>query len=1326
MSSSSSSSSFESLVTNTPSPPTAAGPIDETIVTCNMEDLEQANDSQLHTILHDLKQTAFFRTFRVDLSQKCPLRSWRVGSSSSEDEDEDDDNHHHDGDEEEFDCPSATFADLDEDAEPLCTVQPDEDEAHDETNNNPGFLSSNALFSLSKDGFRSKEQKQTYTWEQHSDEVVTRSNMASAANRRTMTAASTKTTDSESTMTETTSMDLTASTTKPSDCDQDQVPNLLPNDFWLDLCTRVRNDDPSNVNLNLNPERNTGYNGTHIWTAIYEENCRAVSPQADAEICLEERVLYRLLSGLHASTTLSIAKNYYPPSKRKGRDNWEPNPTYFMQKFGAHPDHVRNLHFSYVVLLRALTKAADFLYHYEIRTGDVVEDEIATVLLRRLLDSSILQSCSSVFSAFDESLMFASHGVPDFSLQHNFKDVFLNISSILDCVQCQQCKLHGKMAMLGYGTALKILFTPTSLLETNALSSSTTWTTDEFLSRNEIVALINTLAKFSESIRHVRELTHLYLEQLDQEEKAAGKQHDLVQPQKQQGTTAVPSSPPVIASTFPESIEAAEHAILSVATVDLAVSAIAYLARQGLITPEREMQLIQMALARNPELLILARHYGVGGAGDAAATKFAQLVQQLPISSSNGGVAVVDHQSKPDAIVIGSGLAGMAATLNILDRGGKVILLEKEHLLGGNSNKASSGINACCPDEEEDPNNEDSIDIFRNDTTRSAGASVRPDLIDVLVRNSGQAVSWLRNRVGVDLSLKAQLGGHSAKRTHRPSNGMAGAEIIYGLQKAVKAYQASGQVIIKTDCQVTSLLTEPSPDGSGVDRVVGVEYVQHQVGKENNKGNAVGSETLKLYADNVILATGGFAADRSPGSYLAQYRPELLKMPTTAGAFSTGDGITLATALGANRVDMDKVQVHPTGWVDPAEPDKTSKILAAELMRGVGGILINDQGQRFCNELGTRAYVTDAMLSHNPEYARTKEWNLEASIPTFSLVLSSSAALDGKKHVDLYTHKGLFTKLEGVTALAKWMKQPKSVVVATLQKYQKAAKVGVDEFGKTSFRGVFAEDLEKETFYAGTVTPVLHYCMGGITIDTQGNVLNEQGQVIPGLHAAGEVTGGVHGANRLAGNSLLECTVFGTIVGQKIPIQSKQQQQQYQSTLMAEGAASTSDGACSVPEQKEQQTRISPSELAQHNRPDDCWVAINGIVYDLTSFAEEHPAGPESIHVLAGKDGSNAFAAVHNQGILDEVQDDIVGIFVQEEVDNDNNTVAATRATRDKDESNNSNKKDLNEEEDCASSQEEPSDPPSPQPPSGGDDDDDEMASNNTKRGILAMIGWKP
>ena len=1235
---------------------------------CDVEQLEQANDSQLHTILRELVGTAFFRTFAVDLDHHCPLAGLGSGSggggrgsggddgggdteskmkqpqtqqtqSSSEDDpfgtdersganDDDDDEPQcagglpdldpdaepacsvqgsddplglglgglggdadNDGgmslgasdsagtsfgggqsdsgnaddtipmtkdtsnadddkteptttlEDEEFGCPSAKSDEfgLDDDAEPLCTVAPasSSDVDPEETGGGGGVISS-VLNSLKEKvgGWESQSERDTFQWTRPSDPVV---------------------------------LDGGVEDDLGKPCD-DQTSEGgggdLPDLFWVDMCSNIKAGEGLQVvNLALNPERNTGYNGTHIWNAIYEENCLAVSQGAasSGEMCYEERVLYRLLSGMHTSTTLSIAKNYYPPSKRKGRTSYEANPQYFMDKFGDNPEHIRNLHFSYVVLLRALRKASPFLHRYEIRTGNIVEDETATVLLRRLLDSAILQSCHDVFTAFDESLMFREDGAERLQLQHNFKGVFHNISSILDCVQCQQCKLHGKMTMMGYGTALKVLFLPREDLIPSALS------------RNEIVAFINTIAGMSESIKEVRELTAMYW---------AGQ----IRSNARSGLPMPDDNGAVMGSSE---------------LVDAAVGAASELAKAGRISTEREAELVSLAFSKDSNLMILAKHYG------ADLDKFLLHSQNVGNLAGDGG--------EPDAIVIGSGLAGLSATLNLLDRGGKVIVVEKEHRLGGNSNKASSGINACCPTN----GTHDFIEAFRNDTTRSAGDSARLPLINTLVENSGGAVEWLKDRVGVDLSLVAQLGGHVFKRTHRPKNGMVGAEIIYGVQKAIKEYEKSGMVEIMVDTSVQKLIQDE--DG----RVIGVE-VKHL--KEDDNDN---TSPTRLMAPNVVLATGGFASDRRGSSYLAKYRPELLGFPATAGDFSTGDGVTLATALGAGIVDMEKVQIHPTGWVDPKDPSNPSKILAGELMRGVGGILINSEGERFCDELGTRAYVTDKMLSHDPFYAKSKKWEeSNDNLPTFSLVISSSAAEDGKKHVDHYTHKGLLTRLDGVSALATWMAVDEEQVRSTLQQYQQDAEAGADSWGKTSFRGVPQKDLDKEVFYAGTVTPVLHYCMGGITINNEGSVLDQNGTAIPGLHAAGEVSGGVHGNNRLGGNSLLECTVYGTIVGKKLPIKPR-------ATTVSIGSGSAKAGS------DEHQTRdVTRAELSEHSSKEDCWIAIDGKVYDLTDFAEEHPAGPASIHELGGQDGTVEFLAIHSIGIMEDFDDVLIGPLV--------------------------------------------------------------------------------
>ncbi len=270
------------------------------------------------------------------------------------------------------------------------------------------------------------------------------------------------------------------------------------------------------------------------------------------------------------------------------------------------------------------------------------------------------------------------------------------------------------------------------------------------------------------------------------------------------------------------------------------------------------------------------------------------------------------------------------------------------------------------------------------------------------------------------------------------------------------------------------------------------------------------------------------------------------------------------------------------------------------------------------------------MLSHDTYYAEYQVWNKTSEVPTFALVLSSSAASSGKKHVDHYVHKGLLKRLEGIEELAKWMNQDVEKITDTLLNYIDDAEKGVDQWGKTSFQGTPSKKLNEEVFYAGRVTPVLHYCMGGITIDSEGNVLDEDKNIIEGLYAAGEVTGGVHGANRLGGNSLLECTVFGSIVGKRVPVEEKKR------VMSSEQKIRTSR------ELKD----ISLSELSKHNTKDDCWVAIYGKVYDLTAFAEEHPAGAESIYKLGGIDGTEAFESVHNQRMMEDFEEVLIGKLI--------------------------------------------------------------------------------
>ena len=567
-----------------------------------------------------------------------------------------------------------------------------------------------------------------------------------------------------------------------------------------------------------------------------------------------------------------------------------------------------------------------------------------------------------------------------------------------------------------------------------------------------------------------------------------------------------------------------------------------------------------------------------------------------------------------DAVIVGSGLAGLTAALTILDRGGRVLILEKQATLGGNSVKASSGMNACCrTTAHDDPS--DTLDLFTKDTTVSAGSTAQPALIKVLIEQSASALEWVHQRLDLQFDQVAQLGGHSVPRTHRPSQGMVGAALIGRLATVLR--ENPEQCTIFTQATATGL--ETTEDGI----VTGVTY-------ENEL-----DERYTVSAPHTILATGGFASDPQ---WLQRIRPELVVFGTTAGSFSTGDGLTLAgSATAAATLDLDLIQLHPTGFVDPTLPTQRNKILAAEVLRGVGGILLTDQGQRVANELGLRSEVTRKMLEHaDTSFLATGVWPKERTPPVMNLILSGTAAQKAKTHVDWYVSRGLLAKYVGLHALAEHLQISDSILEATLQEYRDYAEQGADPFGKTVFPDLFDDGV----FYAGLVTPVLHYCMGGLRIDTSGRVLNEQGLPVGGLYAVGETTGGVHGDNRLGGNSLLECAVFGRVVGKNVYIQEKRYQRK--------PAKSNIKGLPILSSKTSAKRKITAAVLAEHASDDSCWVAIRDRVYDLTAFALQHAGGRDPIRLYCGKDATEIFHRIHSQYVMERLADlPAVGVWTE-------------------------------------------------------------------------------
>jgi flavocytochrome c len=351
---------------------------------------------------------------------------------------------------------------------------------------------------------------------------------------------------------------------------------------------------------------------------------------------------------------------------------------------------------------------------------------------------------------------------------------------------------------------------------------------------------------------------------------------------------------------------------------------------------------------------------------------------------------------------------------------------------------------------------------------------------------------WLADEVGVDLSRVAQLGGHSRARTHRSPKGKPpGAAIVGALLDSLKA---NPFFELRTKSTVTKVLKEAK-------EVVGVEYTAE--------------DKTHVLRGPVVFASGGFAGDIR--GMVSKYRPDLSGYPSTNEAREGSQG--LLEEVGARLINMEQIQVHPTGFVDEKDLSAAVKFLAAEALRGEGGILLLGNGKRLVNELETREHVTDVITgSATALEGELRQWEV-----TLLLDEGAAAALDS--HMQFYLWKGLMRK----TTFGE-------LGQATIESVQEYANIvageKTDELGRTPFGNWTLTDVQLDSVaFVGKVTPVLHFTMGGVIVNENSQVLDEQGDAIPGLWAAGEVTGGLHGQNRLGGSSLLECAVFGKTAG---------------------------------------------------------------------------------------------------------------------------------------------------------------------------------------------------
>ncbi|KAH7375012.1 flavocytochrome c [Plectosphaerella cucumerina] len=599
----------------------------------------------------------------------------------------------------------------------------------------------------------------------------------------------------------------------------------------------------------------------------------------------------------------------------------------------------------------------------------------------------------------------------------------------------------------------------------------------------------------------------------------------------------------------------------------------------------------------------------------------------------------------PRVIVVGGGLSGLSAAHTIYLAGGNVVVLDKQGFFGGNSTKATSGINGALTRTQVDHKIADSVKQFYDDTLKSARDKARPDLIKVLTYKSAAAVEWLQDVFNLDLTLVSRLGGHSQPRTHRGHDAkFPGMAITYALMQRLEelAETEPHRVEIIKKARVTGL----KKDGN---TITGVNY------EFNGEEQSVDGP--------VVLATGGYAADFTETSLLKEHRPDTFGLATTNGSHATGDGQKMVMAIGGNGIDMDKVQVHPTGLVDPKDPGSKWKFLAAEALRGEGGLLLNADGDRFCDELGHRDYVSGMMWKEKDK----------GKFP-IRLILNSKASNVLDFHTRHYSGRGLMKKMTG-KELAKEIGCTPDHLQKTFTTYNSIADgKQKDPWGKKFFHNL-PLDIDDD-FHVALMEPVLHFTMGGIEINDKAQVLNKEGKPFDGLFACGELAGGVHGANRLGGSSLLGCVVYGRVAGDtssnylfqqslsgssagaaarlgQISLHLDPSQPGRVTVEWANGGASGSGAIASGPaastgaatpaaapkasgpkEFKIPEKEFTMEEVAKHNTKEDLWVVVKGVVMDLSNWLEEHPGGPQAIMNFMGRDATEEFEMLHDDEVI--------------------------------------------------------------------------------------------
>lgn len=520
------------------------------------------------------------------------------------------------------------------------------------------------------------------------------------------------------------------------------------------------------------------------------------------------------------------------------------------------------------------------------------------------------------------------------------------------------------------------------------------------------------------------------------------------------------------------------------------------------VLPNKETPFISsVAIERIPEMVLKKQSLGVDTVAGATVSSRGVLTAITNAVKEAGGDVKELRKRVPapeikkgnkeyiaDVVVIGGGGAGLAAATSAKQNGASVILIEKMPRLGGNTVLAGGAYNAVDPKRQIPQGIEDSIELHYQQTYEGGDKKGNPKLVRILVENAYPALEWLES---LGMTFKDEVFtvlGALYPRSHKPTT-----PVGTGMILAHKDFAEKNGIMIFYETEAKDFIVKNG-------KVTGV--------KAEDAKNKIVFNAKKA----VVLATGGFAGDVE---YRQKFNSNLTEnILTTNHPGGDGTGIKMAEKIGARLIGMEDIQLLPMG--DPITGSLSGNIETTVEDR----IFVNKDGKRFVAEDERRDVMTNALFKQKDAFM----WVIVDSkvYPTLETKNNFNEPIG-----DLIK-AGRAVKADTLDELAEKIGVPADNLKKTIADYNQSVDTKKDPFG----RKLFGIKFDKAPYYAGPRIPTVHHTMGGVEINEKAQVINTKGNPIPGLYAAGEVTGGIHGTNRLGGNALADITVFGRIAGE--------------------------------------------------------------------------------------------------------------------------------------------------------------------------------------------------